>query len=107
MTGRLMRVGAAVITLGCTKAQSATLKPAPATVARATIGQHTARFVFPLEATDRISWPGSPPHSYVGDPLHYWEVGWESSLSDDRVGEDPEGILLLLTWQKDPTQQWR
>jgi hypothetical protein len=106
MKRRLLRVSAAVLTLACAGARSASSTSSPTLVARAIIGERAARFVLPVETVDSLGWPGSPPHAYPGYPLHYWEIGWEHWLRRDRIGEDPEGILLLLTWQNDPTQQW-
>jgi hypothetical protein len=105
MNRRWMRVGAMVFTLGCARAHKASLPLAPALGARAIIGEGAARFIFPIEASDSINWPGLS-QAYLGYLLRYWQVGWEKSLSYDRFGEDPDGIFLGLEWQKKRTHQW-
>lgn len=72
----------------------------------AIIGQRAARFVFPAEASDRLTWPSPIAHAYAGLPTMAWEVDWSRSLSAERFGIDPNAIVLVVRWRAERAREW-
>jgi hypothetical protein len=79
---------------------------APATQADAIIGARSARFTFPEEVSDSITWPQPIAHPYEGFPTLAWDVSWRGSLPYERRGRDPDELLLILRWRREAPRIW-
>lgn len=109
---RLAIIAMLALTTMSVSCRSAQVPPAPQPEslelgAEAIIGRMNARFVFPNESTDQLTWPTPIPHAYEGFPTLSWEVSWRGSLSSERLGTDPDQIVLILRWRPEAARNWQ
>jgi len=99
--GRGTAAACALLSLSCrTPHTPATPVRADAAQAVAIIGTRHARFVFPEEMSDSITWP--PPTAQ----LRIWEVSWQAGPTTDPSAPPPELLRLLLRWHREPARTW-
>ena len=96
------------IALGCGTPRMPAAAPvrAAATEAEAIIGVRSARFAFPEEVSDTLTWPPPIAHAYDGFPTRVWDLSWGGSLPADRRGTDPERFTLKLGWRREAPRTW-
>jgi hypothetical protein len=97
----------AVVTHGtaCARPRSPTTT-LPGETAEAIVGRRAARFTFPSEPVDHLTWPGHVPNAHDGFPLRSWSIDWAHEMPYERFGIDPSGISLVLRWQAGTTREW-
>jgi len=101
-----MQMAAALACSAGSVARAQALPKVSDVAAEAIIGQRAARFTFPAEESDRLTWPLPTAHAYPGLPTRVWEVDWSRSLSAERYGMDPDGIVLIVRWHDEPAHEW-
>ena len=106
--GRVAAMIFSLIALSCRTPHTSTPGAAAASEKQgsAVIGATSARFVFPAEASDSLTWPQPIAHAYEGFPTLAWKVSWRGSLSSARLGTDPDQLMLILQWRRESARTW-
>lgn len=105
---RVVALICSLIALSCRTPHTSAPSAAAAseTQGEAIIGARNARFVFPAEVSDSLTWPQPIAHAYDGFPTLAWEVSWRGSLSSARLGTDPDQLMLILRWRRESARTW-
>ncbi len=69
----------------------------PATKPLARITQGGARFLFPLEPVDTLTWDVPDSNGYLGSPQYAWTAEWEPGLG--KRGTVPHALWLVTYWR--------
>jgi hypothetical protein len=68
--------------------------PGTKPLARITQG---ARFLFPLEPVDTLTWDVPDSNGYLGSPQYAWTAEWEPGLG--KRGTVPHALWLVTYWR--------